>query len=131
LLNLNSQLRTNNQPLLSITPTGERFQEIINLLSRHTLMAFYDPDEKIVQQGFRDTEFMYLISQGSCAVSIYDQAKTGRGLVDIPIRTLSVSDYFGEISLVYDGVRTATVTTTNYCTIGKLSGQILWEICVN
>jgi CRP-like cAMP-binding protein len=52
-------------------------------------------------------------------------------LTDMHVRTLGVSDYFGEISLVYDGVRTATVTTTNYCTIGKLSGQILWEICSN
>jgi CRP-like cAMP-binding protein len=74
---------------------------------------------------------MYLISQGSCAVSVYDHSKTKMALTDMHVRTLGVSDYFGEISLVYDGVRTATVTTTNYCTIGKLSGQILWEICSN
>lgn len=49
-------------------------------------------------------------------------------MVDHEVRTLQVSDYFGEISLVYDSVRSATVTTKNYCTLGKISLDTLHEL---
>ena len=63
---------------------------------------------------------MYLISQGSCNVSIYGRTEGSEKMKDIHIRTLDTYDYFGEISLVHDSVRTATVTCSNYCTLGKI-----------
>jgi len=47
------------------------------------------------------------------------------------VRTLEQSDYFGEVSLIHDSVRTATVTTKNYCTLGKLGLDALFEVCSN
>ena len=72
---------------------------------------------------------MYLISQGSCNVSIYDRDEVTGKMVDMHVRTLEACDYFGEISLVHDSVRTATVTCTNYCTLGKITLRTLYDIC--
>ena len=72
---------------------------------------------------------MYLISQGSCLVTIYDRKEGKEEMEDIAIRTLNENDYFGEISLVYDSVRSATVTCSNYCTLGKISLLTLYELC--
>ena len=38
-------------------------------------MDFKEPDVKVVKQGYRDTDYMYLISQGACDVSVYDHVK--------------------------------------------------------
>ena len=69
---------------------------------------------------------MYIISQGSCNVSIYDHDQETGKMKDFHIRKLNENSYFGEISLVYDGVRSATVTCTNYCTLGKISLELLY-----
>ena len=52
-------------------------------------------------------------------------------MTDILVRKLDVHDYFGEVSLVYDSVRTATVTSKNYCTLGKLHLNVLYDVCLN
>ena len=94
-------------------------------------MDFREPDIKVVKQGYRDSDYMYLISQGVCKVSVYDRIKgnNSKKLHDLHVRVLEQNDYFGEISVVYDSVRTATVTCTNYCTLGKISVKTLYEIC--
>jgi CRP-like cAMP-binding protein len=45
------------------------------------------------------------------------------------VRVLEKNAYFGEISLVYDSVRSTTVTCDNYCTLGKIGLKTLYEIC--
>lgn len=50
---------------------------------------------------------------------------------DIEVRTLGACDYFGEISLIHDSVRTATVTTMNYCTLGKIGLEQVYEMCAS
>lgn len=95
-------------------------------------MQFFEPDVKIVEQGHRDTEFMYIVAQGSCKVTTYFYTGTGGAKQDEQlIKYLNVSDYFGEIALVYDSVRSASVTTLNYCTIGKIAGPTLWNLCAS
>ena len=42
-----------------------------------------------------------------------------------------MSDFFGEISLIHDSVRTATVTCSNYCTLGKIKCETLFELASN
>ena len=50
---------------------------------------------------------------------------------DFHIRRLEENSYFGEISLAHDGVRSATVTCTNYCTLGQIAGSTLYDICAD
>lgn len=47
------------------------------------------------------------------------------------VRSLRHGDYFGEISVIYDSVRSATVKCTNYCTMGKIDLATLYQLCVN
>ena len=57
-------------------------------------MDFKEPDVKVLKQGYRETEYMYLISQGACDVSVYDHVKensdvsTKKKLLDQYVRTL-------------------------------------------
>ena len=94
-------------------------------------MDFKEPDVKVLKQGYRETDHMYLISQGSCDVSVFERIKGHRNkkLQDHYVRTLEQNAYFGEVALVYDSVRTATVTCTNYSTLGKIKVETLYEIC--
>lgn len=50
---------------------------------------------------------------------------------DTFVRTLKKTDYFGEVSLIHDGYRTASVTAMNYCTLGKLDLKTLYGISGN
>lgn len=101
------------------------------MLSKDTIMDFKVPDTQVVRQGYRETDYMYIISQGKCKVSVFDSSiKTGQ-MQDIEVKQLTNNDYFGEISLVYDSVRSATVTCTNYCTLGKIGLQSLYSLCAN
>ena len=50
---------------------------------------------------------------------------------DIEVKTLKKGDYFGEVSLIYDLRRTASVTSKNYCTLGKLDLKTLHSILAN
>ena len=85
---------------------------------------------KIVQQGYRDTEFVYIIQQGRCSVSVFDRVSVKHEkMQDIHVRNLGPNQYFGEISVVHDSVRTATVTTENYCTMGKIGLETIYNIC--
>ena len=49
-------------------------------------------------------------------------------MVDHKVRELGVTDYFGEVSLIHDSVRTATVQTLNYCTLGQINIDTLYEL---
>ena len=51
-------------------------------------------------------------------MTIYDRDYFTGKMKDIEVRILEKNSYFGEISLVHDSVRTATVTCSNYSTLG-------------
>ena len=130
---INKQLKNSSMSSLQfqVTPVEEKLDYIIRQLSRDTLMDYREPDTKIVKQGYRTTDVMYIIAQGTCKVSVYDiSLKTGV-MQDIQVGTLSQSDYFGEISLIFDSIRSATVSSDNYCTLGSVSLNTLFEICEN
>ena len=61
---------------------------------------------------------MYIISQGTCSVTVHDKDFISGKMKEILVRMLEKNSYFGEISLVHDSVRTATVTCSNYSTLG-------------
>lgn len=60
---------------------------------------------------------MYMISKGEVEVQILSDKKHG----EPEYRSLLPGDYFGEISLVYQCKRTASVTSKKYSTLAKLT----------
>ena len=82
------------------------------------------PEDIIVRQ-YDETDDMFIVAKGECIVNIRDEEnKVIKGH-----RVLGHSDYFGEISLLYGSVRTATVVSRKYSTLGMLSKAKFKEIC--
>jgi len=70
-----------------------------------------------------DSNDMYFIAKGECEVRRDYKRRDHE-----KIRTLRPGDHFGEISLIYGCRRTATVTSRNYSTLGKISKEVFLQI---
>ena len=87
------------------------------------------PEEEIVSEGVYDKNelFMYFISKGDCYVSQRNQ----NGREEQAFKLLNEGDNFGEISLIYNCPRTATVRSRNYNELAHLSYDHWRELCVD
>lgn len=73
---------------------------------------------------------MYLINDGFCKVHIYGRTDKGK-VEDHTLRMLKRGDHFGEIALIHDSHRTASVTAQNYSTLGKLTLKTVYNVLKN
>jgi CRP-like cAMP-binding protein len=71
--------------------------------------VFASPEEDIIKEGKGDNE-MYFIIQGDCVVNQLDKNQKQ----EKKPKLLSEGSHFGEIALIYDTNRTATVISRNY-----------------
>ena len=83
------------------------------------------PEETLISQGEWTTEF-YIIAKGECECFVKDE----RTKLDRFVRTLNPGQHFGEIALLTEKERTATIKTKNYSTIGKISKEHFHELCL-
>lgn len=98
--------------------------EIASMMIAKFKTSLREPEDIVVEQ-FADTNTLFLIAKGACAVSIIDEKKNLQKL-----KNLRPGDYFGEISLVYGCKRTATVISTKYSTLAMLEKQRYKEILI-
>lgn len=90
------------------------------------------PEEKVVTQedepGPEEAIMMYFIAKGSCEVEVitnYD-LQLGNDSDSIQkIGLLGEGAHFGEVSLIYGCRRTASVISSNYCTLASLTSKEL------
>ena len=82
------------------------------------------PEDKVIIQDDIGT-FFYFIAQGECRVEIKDSKGVSKSNTEI----LKKGNYFGEIALIYDCKRSASVVTTNYCTFAKISKEKFLSLC--
>lgn len=68
------------------------------------------PEAKIIRQG-TDADCMYFLAKGECEVFVTDE-----NLVEKLSASLKGGSYFGEIALLKNCKRTATVISKNYST---------------
>jgi hypothetical protein len=95
---------------------GEAFVRDVTLkLQLEVLM----PGDVAVRAGER-ARSMYFVSQGTLEVV---SAGTGERL-----RTLKAGDFFGEIALVFDEVRTASVRALDFCHLYRLDRDLFQRI---
>ena len=73
----------------------------------------FDEGDTVASEGATGVGF-FIIDEGEATVSVHGDE----------VRTLKHGDYFGEVALVDDGPRTATVTATRYV---KAYGLTSWE----
>jgi CRP-like cAMP-binding protein len=76
------------------------------------------PEDTVIVQG-EVSSYFYFITVGECEVKIKDHKSKEK----INPKLLERGDYFGECGLLYDCKRSATVTTSNYCTFSKLNKE--------
>jgi CRP-like cAMP-binding protein len=87
----------------------------VSLFVRRLLIQLNNPEELLFLQG-DESKDIYFIAKGSVFVSIQDTAHNSYD----NFRELFPGDHFGEISMIYNCPRTATVTSSNYCTFARL-----------
>ena len=69
-----------------------------------------------MKQGEKGND-MYFISQGDCIVNVRDDQMHEK----VAHKLLVEGDYFGDISILYNFVRTSSVICRNYNTMARLS----------
>ena len=77
------------------------------------------PDDTVFEQGIKGHK-LYFIAEGDCQVGVNDH--TGRLTI---VREMDEGSLFGEISLILDIGRTATVVSSNYCTMATITQDVL------
>lgn len=76
--------------------------------------VFFQPDESVISLG-EDSTSMYFISSGKCQVELFDEYKQ-----HALVRYLRPGDYFGELGIIYNTKRTATVKTSVYSNLAQI-----------
>ena len=94
-------------------------EAFINTLSKKLDIMLASPENEIVKQGIEDHEGMFFIQSGECNVVVQDKIGLESGVRQV--RSLYGGDHFGEISMLYNCRRSATVIASNYCTLARLS----------
>ena len=89
--------------------------QLIEKLTKRLKICTFTPEDEIVIQG-QDGENLYIISKGECIVSVANHLNINKN-----IWILKTGDIFGEVALIYNWKRTATVKTSNYSMIGLLN----------
>lgn len=95
---------------------------IIDFVVRKLEIMLTLPESEVVKQyesptiNDQDTR-MYYIAKGEFTVYVQTQPQ----MKSLKVRSLALGDHFGEISMIYNCKRTATVTSNKYATLGYLS----------
>ena len=91
-------------PFFADVPESE-FAELTSKMKRHSVTA----GEKVIQQG-ETGDRLYMIARGVVSISRNVKGK------EVKLATLIAGDFFGEMALLHDDKRTATVTSMSACT---------------
>jgi len=99
-------------------------QDVINNIVKRMDTVLNTPEYVLCSQDEEITtenDEMFFIARGKCKVIVRDKF-TDR-FEDKNIRTLESGSHFGEISMLYQCNRSATVISINYCTCAKINKQ--------
>lgn len=97
--------------------------EIIIKLIQGIFPSLQQPDDEIVTQGDVANSF-YFIAEGKCSINYTNHKRE-----DVYQGELGKSDYFGEVGLIHECLRSVTVKSINYCTFAKVSKNDFNSLC--
>ena len=107
-------LRNFNYTLKQLERTPAHF---IDALSKHAVVLKYAAGTNVVVEGERGS-VLYFVMQGDAVVTVNDKE----------IRRLYPGDCFGEQALLYNGVRTATVSAITEMKLEAVPKQVLYRL---
>ena len=100
-------------------------QDLIDFIINDITTQLFFPEDNIIRQG-QHGDILYLIAKGDCTVWVRDHMKN-----QVYINQLCQGDYFGEISILTDSPRTASVRSSNYCTMACIHKRVFYDLCSN
>lgn len=109
----------------SVKPIFENISDnLIDYVLEKITTNSYPPEDEIIRQGQQANE-MYFLSTGECVVMVKDRYKKFN-----QERILKHGDFFGELALISNNKRTATVKSINYCNCALLSREDFQDFCI-
>ncbi len=103
----------------------EDIPEAIEFVVQNIEVQVYQPEEYIIKQG-QKAQFIYFLAQGECEVLVKDETKK-----DSFVRDIFPGGMFGEVSLLYNTKRTASIRSKGQCTVGALNDEQFTELIQN
>jgi CRP-like cAMP-binding protein len=88
---------------------------MIAFMIRNLEISLTQPEDQVISQN-EEGDFMYFLARGDCEVKVVDESKKER-----TVKILRPGAMFGEVALLFNCKRTATVVSKNYCTMAKLA----------
>jgi CRP-like cAMP-binding protein len=110
---------------ISTNPIFQGNQEIFDYLVNDVQILLYMPEDNIITQG-QEALSLFFLARGNCTVWVKDHMKRS-----IQVNDLEQGEMFGEIALLTDQHRTATVKSSNYCTLASMKKKTFFEMCQN
>ena len=105
-------------------PVFKDQDEVMKLLLLDLQVRLFLPEDEIIRQN-EVGESMFFLARGQCEVFVTDENKT-----ESFAGTLETSAYFGEIALIKNCKRTASVFSKSYTTIAELYKDNFQRICL-
>lgn len=93
--------------------------ESIDFLSSRGTLEYFDRDQRVFAQG-ETGDCLYLILRGGVQVDVFEKR----------VKRLYQGSFFGEISMIANVPRTATITAVSPCIFFKISADSFWEVLV-
>ena len=91
----------------------------IDFLSSRGALEYFDQGQVVFHQGDRG-DHLYLVLRGAVGVELHGSE----------IRRLDQGNFFGEIAMIANLPRTATIRTAAPCVLFKIGADAFWEILV-
>lgn len=85
-------------------------EDLVDYLVRYLNTLLYLPEDIIIKQGDK-ADYLHFLARGEAIISILDENNEERY-----VNTLKIGSYFGEIGIIKECPRTATVKSKNYTT---------------
>lgn len=102
-------------PIISKNPILHTDIKLTELITQRLKNKFTKPEERITISG-TESDSLYFLVNGECLVTVQDKNQT---FVNVCI--LYPGCHFGEVGLLYNTLRTATVSSLGYCTVAELT----------
>ncbi len=94
-------------------------RQSIEFLSNRGSIEYYDQNHTVFKQG-DSGDSIYLMLRGSVVIEIYGKK----------VKKIGQGSFFGEIALIANIPRTASIHTLEPCVLFKLSADSFWEVLV-